>query len=128
MQPAGLMFSDIGSDVILYLRPHLDPVRVAMDLRGWRRPSPIVQVVRSGGRLEGHVDTASLQVDVYHSSWDGAYDLAAAIRRWLGESPLHMAHVVSARESVGPQPVTDDDGQPRLNMVWNLTQQGASPA
>jgi hypothetical protein len=126
MQPAGLVFGDIGSDLVLFLRPHLAPVKVAVDLRGWKRPDPIVQIVRSGGRAEGHVDVAAIQVDVYASTWDATYDLAAQVRSWLADSPLHISHIVMARESVGPQVVTDDDGKPRLNMLWNISQRGAA--
>jgi hypothetical protein len=119
MQPVGITFPDVTSDVVLYLKPLLDPtVRVCINLTTWKRPQPCVQIHRTGGRAAGLIDNASLQIDVRATDWDMTHDLSAEVRAHLGMLPSALNDVVRVVEQTGPRWFPDADGGARF--MWSV--------
>lgn len=118
-QPLDATHADPLTVVLPYLRAKLTPVRVSISLNGWRRPDPIVQIHRSGGKVEGVNDEGEYQVDVRANDYDECQELAKQVRRWLRLAPL-AGIVRGTNELRGPDWTPDEDGKPRVRMDWLL--------
>lgn len=126
LQPAGLVWPDAPTECCLYLQGKLDPgVRVAVDLTGWRRPQPSVQIHQRGGQVNGVFERARLQIDVRAETHDATRDLMDVVRAHLLLMAVQVSVVISSNQYVGPQSIPDPDRKPRLMLTWDVTTRGA---
>lgn len=133
MQPQALVWPDTPTATVLYLRDQLDiyhdryeyPVKVAIDLTGWRRPQPSVQVHQRGGWTRGVMSNSRLQVDIRHNTHDLTRDLMDLTKAMLLVMPLHVPDVIRSVEYVGAQAIPDSDRKPRLMLTWDVITRGA---
>jgi hypothetical protein len=125
MQPMGLIWPDTPTEVVNYLKTVLDSeVKVAIDLTGWRRPQPAVQVHQRGGWTEGIRSNARLQVDIRHNTHDLTRDLMDLTKAHLLMLPVKVPGVLQSTEYVGPQAIPDNDRKPRLMLTWDVVTRG----
>ena len=115
-QPGEVLFPDVASEMVLRLRPMLAPdIKVAIDLTGWRRTQPSVQIARVGGKSVGLYDDALIQIDVRSPVYDDCTDLMNLVRAKTRTMPLIVDWVKSVRESSGVRWVPEpDDALPRM--------------
>lgn len=133
MQPMPLRWPDTPTAVVLYLREEFNtyidryeyPVKVAIDLTGWRRPQPSVQVFQRGGWTKGIRSNARLQIDIRHNTHDLARDLMDLTKAMLLVMPVRVPTVLQSIEYVGAQAIPDNDRKPRLMMTWDVITRGA---
>jgi len=133
MQPASLIWPDTPLEVVTYLGDEFDiysdrydqPVLVAIDLTGWRRPQPSVQVHQRGGWTRGVRSNARLQVDIRHNTYDLTRDLMNLTKMMLLAMPLRVPSVLQSIEYVGAQAIPDNDRKPRLMLTWDVVTRGA---
>lgn len=126
--PEGLVFPDAAGQVVVHLRSRLSPgIKVGIDLTGWSRPAPAVQVSRLGGARKGVFDDARIQVDVYAEDYDTCGDLMDTVRMAMAALPLHVGPVVRCVEVEAVRWLPDIDGEahPRMNADYLVTLQGA---
>ena len=133
MQPQALVWPNSPQEVVLYLRDEFDiyadryemPTRVDVDLTGWRRPQPSVQVHQRGGWTRGWRSSARLQVDVRHNTLELTRDLMNLTKAFLLVMPLKVPNVLQSIEYVGAQAIPDSDRKPRLMLTWDVITRGA---
>lgn len=125
-QRRGLNYPDMATAAVVYLKTVIDPqVRVSVDLTGWRRPQPSVQIHQRSGQNVGIAEDSRLQVDVRAETMDEAYALADEVRARLMDFPFSNPAVIAASEYTGVQPLPDDDMKPRIMFVFDVRARGA---